>query len=98
MRLVAKVMAEKLNRANGPVTVLVPARGFSSWDREGKSFYDRDADTIFIDSLKGSLRSSIMVSEIDAHINDEKFAEAIVEAFSKRTRGEEIEIGLRKGG
>jgi len=86
MSLVAKVMAEKLNRANGPVKVLIPTRGFSSWDREGKSFYDREADKIFIDSLKQSLHPSIMVSEIDAHINDEQFAEAIVNAFCKKTR------------
>jgi uncharacterized protein (UPF0261 family) len=36
--------------------------------------------------------------EIDAHINDEQFAEAIVEAFCKRARGEEMTIGSRKGG
>jgi uncharacterized protein (UPF0261 family) len=39
-----------------------------------------------------------MVSEIDAHINDEQFAEAIVEAFCKKVRGEEIAIGSTKGG
>jgi uncharacterized protein (UPF0261 family) len=98
MRSVAKVMAEKLNRANGPVKVLIPTRGFSSWDREGKSFYDPDADKIFIDSLKQSLHPSIMVSEIDAHINDEQFAEVIVEAFCKSARGAEMTIGSRKGG
>jgi len=98
MRLVAEVIAEKLNRANGPVKVLIPTRGFSSWDQEGKSFYDPDADKIFIDSLKRSLHPSIMVSEIDAHINDEQFAEAIVEEFCKRAGGEEMTIGSRKGG
>jgi uncharacterized protein (UPF0261 family) len=98
MRLVAEVMAEKLNRTNAPVKVLIPTRGFSSWDREGKSFYDPEADKIFIDSLKRSLHASIMVSEIDAHINDEQFAEAIVEAFCKRAGGEEMTIDSRKGG
>jgi len=98
MRLVAKVIAEKLNRSNAPVKVLIPIRGFSSWDQEGKSFYDPEADKIFIDSLKQSLRPSIMISEIDAHINDEQFAEAIVEAFCKMARGEEMTIGSRKGG
>jgi uncharacterized protein (UPF0261 family) len=98
MRLVAKVMAEKLNRANGPVKVLIPTRGFSSWDKEGKSFYDPEADKIFIDSLKQSLHPSIMVSEIDAHINDEQFAEAIVETFCRSARHEEITIGSKKGG
>jgi uncharacterized protein (UPF0261 family) len=39
-----------------------------------------------------------MVSEIDAHINDEQFAEAIVEEFCKSARHEEITIGSKKGG
>jgi uncharacterized protein (UPF0261 family) len=98
MRLLAEVMAEKLNRANGPVKVLIPTRGFSSWDREGKSFYDPEADRIFIDSLKRTLHPSVMVSEMDAHINDEQFAEAIVETYCRSARGAEITIDSRKGG
>jgi uncharacterized protein (UPF0261 family) len=98
MRLVAKVIAEKLNRANGPVKVLIPTRGFSSWDKEGKSFYDPDTDKIFIDSLKRNLRPSIMISEIDAHINDEQFAEVIVEEFCKSARDGENTIDSKKGG
>lgn len=80
---VAEVMTEKLNRAAGTVKVLIPTRGFSSWDQPGGGFYDPEADRIFVDVLKSRLRSSIMVSEIDAHINDERFAKVIVEEFHK---------------
>ncbi|MGQ9646733.1 MAG: Tm-1-like ATP-binding domain-containing protein [Thermodesulfobacteriota bacterium] len=83
LKKVAEVMAEKLNRAAGTVKVLIPTRGFSSWDQLGGGFYDPEADRIFIDALKDRLRSSIMVSEIDAHINDERFAKVIVEEFHK---------------
>jgi uncharacterized protein (UPF0261 family) len=83
VRLVAEVMAEKLNRAIGPVKVLIPTRGFSSWDQKGKSFYDPEADRVFIDSLKRRLRASIMVSEIEVHINDNQFADLIVEEIRK---------------
>ena len=83
VRLVAEVMAEKLNRAIGPVKVLIPTRGFSSWDQKGKSFYDPGADRVFIDSLKRRLRASIMVSEIEVHINDSQFADLIVEEIRK---------------
>jgi len=83
LRRVAEVMAEKLNRAMGPVKVLIPTHGFSSWDQQGGGFYDPDADKIFIESLKSRLRSSIMVSEIHAHINDDRFAKVIVEEFRK---------------
>jgi uncharacterized protein (UPF0261 family) len=80
------------------VKVLIPTRGFSSWDKEGKSFYDPDTDKIFIDSLKRNLRPSIMISEIDAHINDEQFAEVIVEEFCKSARDGENTIDSKKGG
>jgi uncharacterized protein (UPF0261 family) len=83
VRMVAEVMAEKLNRAIGPVKVLIPTRGFSSWDQKGKSFYDPEADRVFIDSLKRRLHATIMVSEIEVHINDNPFADLIVEEIRK---------------
>src|SRR4030042_143209 len=83
VRLVAEVMSEKLNRAIGPVKVLIPTRGFSSWDQKGKSFYDPEADRVFIDFLKKRLRASIMFSGIEVHINDNQFADLIVEEIRK---------------
>ncbi len=85
MKLLAGVIAQKLNRAIGSVRVLIPTHGFSSWDQKGQGFYDPDADKIFSDSLKNKLSSSIMVSEINAHINDDRFAEVILEEFGKST-------------
>lgn len=83
MRSLAGVIAEKLNHAKGPVKVLIPLRGFSSWDQQGKDFYNPEVDKIFIDSLKDRLHPSIMVSEIDAHINDDRFVDVVVEEFMK---------------
>jgi uncharacterized protein (UPF0261 family) len=83
MRSLAGVIAEKLNHAKGPVKVLIPLRGFSSWDQQGKDFYNLEVDKIFIDSLKDRLHPSIMVSEIDAHINDDRFVDVVVEEFMK---------------
>jgi uncharacterized protein (UPF0261 family) len=81
MRLLAEVIAKKLNAASGPVKVLIPTRGFSVWDKEGADFYDPQADRIFIDSLKSRLRQSILVSEIDSNINDDLFIQAVVKQF-----------------
>jgi uncharacterized protein (UPF0261 family) len=83
LKRVAEVMAEKLNRATGSVKVLIPAHGFSSWDQKGKSFYDPEADRVFIDFLKRRLRPSIRISEVEAHINDNQFADIIVEEIWK---------------
>jgi uncharacterized protein (UPF0261 family) len=78
---VARTMSRKLNLATGRVRILIPLRGFSSLDREGNIFYDPVADKAFIDSLKSSLRKAIEIEEIDAHINDSEFSEAVVNEF-----------------
>ncbi|UCD09066.1 MAG: Tm-1-like ATP-binding domain-containing protein [Dehalococcoidales bacterium] len=74
MEFTAKVLAEKLNRAVGPVAIVIPVRGFSPGNRESRSLYDPEADTAFIDTLKKSLNPVIRLVEVDAHINDEIFA------------------------
>ena len=81
LRLVAETVGKKLNLAVGHVRVLIPVRGFSSIDCEGNNFYDPVADKAFIDSLKSSLKKAIEVKEIDAHINDSKFAQVVANEF-----------------
>ncbi len=79
MASVGKVMAEKLNRALGPVVVAVPNQGFSPANRRGKPLYDPDADRAFVEALRQSLKPSVRVIEVDAHINDAAFAEKTVD-------------------
>jgi len=81
MKTVAEVISKKLNQASGTVKVLIPTRGFSAWDQKGRVFYDPYADKVFIDSLKSMLDPRITVKEIDAHINDIKFADEVVSEF-----------------
>ncbi len=79
--MVADVMADKINRANGPVKVLVALGGWSSVDRRGSYFYDGDADSLFVGELKRHLRPDIEVREVDADLDTPKFARAVVKAF-----------------
>jgi len=81
LKRIAETMASKLNNAAGPVKFLIPMQGFSSLDRRGNIFYDPVADGAFIDSLRNSLKATIELREIDAHINDSEFASAVVRAF-----------------
>ena len=81
LRLVGETVAQKLNLAAGRVRILIPIRGFSSLDYQGSIFYDPIADRAFIDSLRSSLKEAIEVREIDAHINDDEFAEVVVNEF-----------------
>ena len=81
MRLIGEIVASKLNLATGPVKVLIPKHGFSSLGYKGRAFYDPAADKAFVGSLVSSLNKAITVKEIDARINDDKFADAIAKEF-----------------
>jgi uncharacterized protein (UPF0261 family) len=76
-----RILAEKLNQAEGPVVVLLPLRGVSAIDREGQPFHDPAADTAFREALKAGLGPRIPVRELDLNINDEAFADAAGEAL-----------------
>jgi uncharacterized protein (UPF0261 family) len=66
----AVFIAEKLNRAKGPVAVILPMRGFSAYDIEGGPFFDSAADDAFRGTLRERLEPRIRVEMVDAHIND----------------------------
>lgn len=72
---IGRITAEKLNCARGPATVLIPLRGVSAMDREGAPFYSPEALNAWKSGLKNGLAPHVRVIELDAHINDEVFAE-----------------------
>jgi uncharacterized protein (UPF0261 family) len=81
MIALAGVLADKLNRAKGPTRVLIPAMGFSAWDKEGQKYYDPERNSVFIKHLEKGLARHIRVRTIEAHINDDGFADAVIEEF-----------------
>jgi len=83
MIMVADTMADKLNKARGPVKVLIPLGGYSSLDRKGTDFYDPELDRIFVDELKKELKHDIEVREVDIDLDTPEFAQAIVDAFDE---------------
>lgn len=78
---VGKVVANKLNRARGPVHLFIPLRGFSYPDREGMPHWEPEGNQAFIDSLKAHLNPSVSIRELDAHINDPEFIDPVTETF-----------------
>ncbi|MBW2514584.1 MAG: Tm-1-like ATP-binding domain-containing protein [Deltaproteobacteria bacterium] len=79
LQQVARVFAEKLNKAAGPVRVLVPQKGWSSVDRPGNPTHDPLEDHLFVEELQKSLRPDIEIVKVDANMEDEAFAQAVVE-------------------
>lgn len=80
---IAPVYADKLNQARGPVRFLVPLRGWSAPDREGRPLYEPETDRVFIEEMRRRLKPEIELREIDAHIEDPAFAQAVIAAFEE---------------
>ena len=80
-RVMGKLVADKLNRSQGPVTVYLPLQGVSVISAPGQPFDSREADQAFREALKSHLRSDISVIEVDANINDSEFANSAAEAL-----------------
>jgi uncharacterized protein (UPF0261 family) len=77
-RAIAGRIAAQLNHATAPVTLVLPLRGVSMLDAPGQPFHDPDADRVLFDTLRASVAPPVRVVEIDAHINDPAFADALV--------------------
>ncbi len=78
-REIGRRIGEKLSEARGPVVLMVPARGISMLDCDGKPFHDPHADRALFESLAQHVGPRVRVREIDAHINDTEFAHAMAD-------------------
>jgi uncharacterized protein (UPF0261 family) len=70
-----KEIAHKASAAKGLVAVLVPLRGVSAIDAEGKPFWWPEADQALFQSLRNWISPHVKLIELDLHINDPAFAE-----------------------
>ncbi len=80
---IGKLMAQKLNRATGPVAVVLPLQGVSELDQPGGPWYDPDGREALANSFKQHIEPKVEVVEIDANINDPAFSETVMALFDK---------------
>ncbi len=75
----AQRMAEQLNRARGPVRLLLPLGGLSMIDAPGQPFHDPAADAVLFDALERLFKVSDThrLLKLPHHINDPAFAAAL---------------------
>jgi uncharacterized protein (UPF0261 family) len=76
---IGRITAMKLNRARGPVTVLIPLQGVSAIDKAGGPFHSQAALDAYRSALKSALSPAVRLVELDAHINDDALARAAAE-------------------
>ena len=77
----ARLYAEKINKARGPIKLVVPLRGWSSLEREGSPLLDPEEDRIFIDELKKNLKVPLEIEEVDCNLEDMDTARALVDSL-----------------
>ena len=74
-------LAQKVNQSTAATAILLPKKGLSQIDAEGGVFYRPEINQGLFDSIKKNVNETVNVIEIDAHINDEKFAEISVKVL-----------------
>jgi uncharacterized protein (UPF0261 family) len=81
--LIGKWIADKLNRAVSPFTLLIPLMGVSALDREGGVFHDPLADEALFRTLRTHIQTSEQrrILELPYHINEPEFAAALVREY-----------------
>ena len=76
-----RIMARKLNEAQGPTTVIIPTQGISAIDQTDQPFDSPEARTAWSENLKAHIGDNVTVIEMDAHINDDEFATKLAETL-----------------
>ena len=81
-----QIIAGKLNDATGPTALVLPLGGVSAIDVEGEDFYDPDADEALFEALRASVDEEVELIEMETDINDEAFADMLVETLDEFMR------------
>ncbi len=73
-----KLLVSKLNNSKAAVKILIPLKGISQIDAEEEIFYQPEIDAALFGAIKENANDDFPVIDVDAHINDEAFAIALV--------------------
>ncbi len=76
-------IAERLNRCEGPLRLLLPLGGVSAIDAPGQPFHDPEADAALFDAIRATFKPGPRrtLVELPHHINSPEFAAALVANF-----------------
>jgi uncharacterized protein (UPF0261 family) len=78
-------IAERLDRCEGPLRLLIPERGVSALDAPGMPFHDPAADAALFAALESGLRPTAnrALVRLPLHLNDGGFAAALAAHFTE---------------
>jgi uncharacterized protein (UPF0261 family) len=91
----ARAIGQKLSTARGPVKFILPLRGVEEWDRPGEPLHDPGGLQAFIRAARQSIRPPAELIELDAHINDQAFADLVLTIFDGWTAAGIVAPGVQ---
>ncbi|MEO5998386.1 MAG: Tm-1-like ATP-binding domain-containing protein [Chitinophagaceae bacterium] len=77
-KILGERLVQRVKRSTAAVSILLPTLGISQVDKEGGVFFRPEIDQVLFESIKESANGSVNVIEVNAHVNDSKFAEKLV--------------------
>lgn len=80
---VALAIIENVKVTQSPIHLIIPTHGIEEWDRQGQALCDPEGLETFIQSFEQSNLSAEKISFLDAHINDEKFVDQVLNIFDE---------------
>jgi uncharacterized protein (UPF0261 family) len=88
----ARTISDKLNRARGPVKMVIHLRGWSEADGEGAPLHEPETNSVFVEEMKRLLDPRIEIVEEDARINEPLYAETAVALLEGMMEGGDAPI------
>ena len=82
-RAVAREICGKLAAAAAPVSFFLPVQGGNEWDRAGGPLADPEGLAAFVDEMRRVCPANVRLIELDAHINDAAFTDAVLAQFDE---------------
>jgi uncharacterized protein (UPF0261 family) len=93
--MLGRLIARKVNAANGPVSVFIPTGGVSMIDAPGEPFHDPEADAALFEALRRDLRPDVERVEMAVDINDPSFGRAMADRLHELITGARADQGPR---
>ena len=82
-RETARELGRRLSASEAPVHVVLTNRGLEEWDKPGQPAHDPEGLEAFLDEMRASIGPPTLMTEIDAHINDQAFADTVLRIFDE---------------
>ncbi len=80
-REISKRLLQSTSQSKSPAHVLLPVQGIEEWDKPGEPAHDPQGLAAFNDEMRACIKAPIHLTEINAHINDQAFADKALEIF-----------------